>query len=196
VRRSALPCKACWPAAALLSLCLHAPAPSRRDSLLFSFRASASMAPSGADAPNTTPASAGYYRPSLRRGSSFKWVHSNDCIHVRVIHDEESGICCVYHNDTLMSGHDTHSLADHHRPSPRRESPFKSTHSKYCILKLVIHDKKVKSKRKSDRAHRSLADGARKGTARVRHSSGWSLPSTPAKAALATIKIISGQKDR
>jgi hypothetical protein len=57
VRRNALPCKACWPAAALLSLCLPAPAPSRRDSLLFSFKASASMAPSGAVAPNTTPAS-------------------------------------------------------------------------------------------------------------------------------------------
>jgi hypothetical protein len=38
VRRSALLCKACWPAAALLSLCLPTPAPSRRDSLLFLFK--------------------------------------------------------------------------------------------------------------------------------------------------------------
>jgi hypothetical protein len=111
VRRSTLPRKACWPAAALLSLCLSTPAPSRRDSLLFSFKASATMAPSGAVAPNNTPASAGYYRPSLRRGSPFKWVHSNDCIHVRVIPDKELGICCLYHNHTLMSGHDTPSLA-------------------------------------------------------------------------------------
>jgi hypothetical protein len=59
VRRSALPYKACWPAAVLLSLCLPAPAPSRRESSLFSFKASATMAPSGAVAPNTTPASAG-----------------------------------------------------------------------------------------------------------------------------------------
>jgi hypothetical protein len=108
--------------------------------LLFSFRASATMAPLGAVAPNTTPASAGYYRPSLRRGSPFKWVHSNDYIHVRVIPHKESGICCLY-NHTLMSGHETPSLADHHRPSPRRGSPFKSIHSKYCIQKLVIHDK-------------------------------------------------------
>jgi hypothetical protein len=36
VRPHALPCKACWPAAALmLSLCLPALAPSRRDRLLF-----------------------------------------------------------------------------------------------------------------------------------------------------------------
>jgi hypothetical protein len=188
VRRSALPCKACcWPAAALLSLCLSASAPSRRDSLLFSFRANATMASSGAVAPNTTPASAGYYRSSLRRGSPFKWVHSNDRIHVRVIPDKESGICCL-DNYTLMSGHDTPSLADHHRPSPRRGSPFKSIHSKYCILKLVIYDNRFKSKRKPDRAHRSLADGVRKGTALIRRSSGWSLPSTPAKAALATKK--------
>jgi hypothetical protein len=153
------------------------------------------MAPLGAVAPNTTPASAGYYRPSLRRGSPFEWVHSNDCIHVRDIPDKESGICCLY-NYTLMGGHDTPALADHHRTSPRRGSPFKSIHSKYCIQKLVMHDNRFKSKRESDRAHRSLADGVRKGTARVQHSSGWSLPSTPAKAALATIKIISGQKDR
>jgi hypothetical protein len=144
VRRSAPPCKACWPAAALLSLCLSAPSPCRRDSLLFSFKASATMAPSGAVAPNTTTASAGYYRPSLRRGSPFKWVHSNDCIHVRVIHDKESGIYCLY-SYTLMSGHDTHSLADHHRPSPGRGSSFKSIHSKYCIQKLVIHENRFKS---------------------------------------------------
>jgi hypothetical protein len=93
---------------------MSAPAPSRRDSLLFSFQASATMAPSEDVAPNTTPASAGYYRPSLRRGLPFKWVHSNDCIHVRVIPDKESGICCLYYNYTLMSGHDTPSLVDHH----------------------------------------------------------------------------------
>jgi hypothetical protein len=63
--------------------------------LLFSFRASATMAPSGAVALKITQASDGYYRPSLRRGSPFKWVHSNDCIHVRVIPDKESSICCL-----------------------------------------------------------------------------------------------------
>jgi hypothetical protein len=168
VRRSALPCKE-WHAAAVLSLCLSAPAPSRQDSLLFSCKASATMAPSGAVAPNTNPALAGYYRPSLRRGSPFKWVHLNDCIHARVIPDKESGICCLYHSYTFMSGHDTPSLADHHRPSSRRGSPFKSIrlNLKYCIQELVIHDNRVKAKRKSDRAHRSLADGVRTGTARV-----------------------------
>jgi hypothetical protein len=148
VRPSTLPCMARWPAAALLSLCLPAPALSRRDSMLFSYRASATMAPLGAVAPNTTPASAGYHRPSLRRGSPFKWVHSNDCIHIRVIPDKASGICCLYHNYTLfMSGYDSPALAAHHRPSPRRGSPFKFVHSNDCIQKLVIHDNRVNSKR-------------------------------------------------
>jgi hypothetical protein len=75
VRRSVQPCKACWPAAALLSLCPPAPAPSRRDSLLFSFEESASMVPSGAVAPNTTPASAGCYRPSIWSGLSFRFEY-------------------------------------------------------------------------------------------------------------------------
>jgi hypothetical protein len=152
--------------------------------MVFLYRASESMAPPGAVAPNTTPASAG-----LRGGSPLKWVHSNDCIHKRVIPDKESGICSLYHNYILfMSGYDTPALAAHNRPSPRRGSPLKFVHSNDCIQKLVIHDTRVKSKRWSDQAHRSLEDGARKDTARARHSSGWSSPSTPAKAALAKIK--------
>jgi hypothetical protein len=114
---------------------------SRRDSMLFSYKASATMAPLGAVAPNTTPASAGYYRPSFRRGSPFKWVHSNDCIHKRVIPDKASGICCLYHNYTLlfMSGYDTPALAVHHRPSPRGGSPFKFVHSTERLHHEISH---------------------------------------------------------
>jgi hypothetical protein len=70
-----MPCKACLPAAALVLTLVAALASYRRDRLLYLTEASASMAPSGADAPFfNTPASAGHYRPSLRRRSfkSFK----------------------------------------------------------------------------------------------------------------------------
>jgi hypothetical protein len=93
-------CRSALPAAALI---YH-----RGDSLLFSTEASASKAPLGAVAHFfDTPASAGYHRPSLRRGSP----HSNDCIpndciQRRIIPDKESGICYLHHNPTriLMSG--------------------------------------------------------------------------------------------
>jgi hypothetical protein len=132
VRPSALPCKACWPAATLLLLCLATLAQSRRGSMLLSYKASASMAPSGAVAPKTTPASAGYYLSSLQRGPPFKWVHSNDCIRKVVTPDpdKESVICCLHHNySLLMSRYDTPALAVYYRPSPRRGSPLKFSDS-------------------------------------------------------------------